>query len=312
MADAAKLIRALLGKAYKLPKTEIDRILSDDTDDDAGETEVLQTDTTRVAELKKPKPGSSFQDGYAKGKKESLTQLETELKTKYGIEDTDAENPLTGQDLVEAILTKQAGSGGGKLDENAVKAHPAYQAAEKAWKKALKDKETELTTKITELETKHEREQSFSTVSKKIIDTLTAMNPVLPASAEVAETWRQNFVKSFTEYEWKVNPDGSILAMKDGKVVEDGHGSTLDFETLVKERAGKFFEFKANNGGGNAGNGRPGEGGNAGGGKPYPANITKPKTFDDYAKIINDSSIKLEDRQVVQQVWEQEQAAGSQ
>lgn len=312
MADSQKLLRALLGKAYKLPKTEIDRLLDDQTDDEAGETEVLQLDTTRVGELQKPKKGSTFQDGYAKGKKETLENLEKEIADHFQIDvDQLDEESRNGLKLVEHVVATKAKPGeGGTLTEDAVKASPTYQKAEQSWKKAVKDKETEWKTKYDQLETGHKKETIFSTVSKKVLDILTGMNPVLPGTPAVADTYRNNFVNSFKEYDFDVQ-DGRIVAMKDGKVVEDGHGSTVDFEKLVKDRAPQYFEFKANNGGANAGNGKPGEGGGSGGGKQYPANIQKPKTFDEYAAIVSDTSIKLEDRLTVQQVWEEEQAAGS-
>lgn len=314
MADSQKLLRALLGKAYKLPKTEIDRILSDQTDDEAGETEILQQDQTRVAELQKPKKGSTFQDGYAKGKKEALETLEKEIVETFEI-DTDKldDESKTGLKLVEHVVATKAKPGqGGTLTEDQIKATPVYQKAEQSWKKAVKDKETEWKTKYDALEVGHKKEATFSNVSQEVLKILTGMNPVLPASQAVAETWRNNFVNSFKEYDFEIQ-DGRIVAMKDGKVVDDGHGSTKDFEALVKERAPQYFEFKANNGGGNAGNGKPGEGGGSGtGGKQYPANIQKPKTLEEYAKIVSDTSIKLEDRQIVQQVWEQEQTAGTQ
>lgn len=316
MANAEKLLRALLSKAYKTDKTEIDRILSDDTEDAAGENEVLELDTTRVSTLKTPKKGSTFQDGYAKGKKETLDNFEKEIADTFEIDlsQVDEEN-RTGLKLVEHVVATKAKPGtGGNLTEDQIKANPVYQRAEQSWKKAVKDKETEWKTKYEQLETGHKKEHAFSTVSNEVLKVLKAMNPVLPTDGKVANTWQNNFVNSFKEFDFEIQDGGRIVAMKDGKVVEDGHGGTLDFDTLVKSRAPEYFEFKVNNGGQNGGNGKAGETGSGGnsGGKQYPANITKPKTFDDYAKIIQDQSIKLEDRNTVREIWEAEQQAGTQ
>lgn len=314
MANAEVLLRALLGKAYKIPKTEIDRILSDNTDDAAGETEVLEKDTTRVEVLKTPKRGSTFQDGYAKGKKESLETFEKELAEHFQIDpETLAEENRTGLNLVENIIAAKAKTGGSNLTEDQIKASPVYQKAEQGWKKQVKEANDQWKAKYDQLESGHKKAAVFQTVSGKVLNILKEMNPVLPTDAKVANTWQNNFVNSFKDYDFELQDDGRIVAMKDGKVIEDGHGATIDFETLVKGRAPEYFEFKANNGGANAGNGKPGEGGSgSGSGKQYPAGITKPKTFDDYAKIVSDTNIKLEDRQIVREVWEQEQAAGSQ
>lgn len=314
MADAKKLLRALLAKAYKTQDTEIDRILSDDTDDSAAETEVLKLDSTRVAELKKPTKGSTFQDGYAKGKKETLENLEKEIADTFDVDlaQVDEEN-RTGLKLVEHVVATKAKPGsGGNLTEDQIKANPVYQKAEQTWKKAVKDKETEWKTKYDQLESGHKKESVFATVSNEVLNILTGMNPALPSEAKVAETWKKNFVNSFKEFEFEVQ-DGRIVAMKDGKVVDDGHGSTKDFETLVKERAPEYFEFKANNGGANGGNGKPGEGSGTGGngGKQYPAGVQKPKTFDELSTIVNNTAIKAEDRQTVLEVWEAEHANGT-
>lgn len=313
MADAKKLLRALLAKAYKTQDTEIDRILSDDTDDTAAETEVLKLDSTRVAELKKPVKGSTFQDGYAKGKKETLENLEKEIAETFDVdlEQVEEEN-RTGLKLVEHVVATKAKPGsGGNLTEDQIKANPVYQKAEQSWKKAVKDKETEWKTKYEQLESGHKKESVFTTVSNKVLSLLDEMNPVLPSDPKVAATWKRNFVNSFKELDYDIQGD-AIVAMKDGKVVDDGHGSTKDFETIVKERAPEYFEFRANNGGGNGGNGKPGEDGGTGGtGKKYPAGVQKPKTFDELTTIVNNTAIKPEDRQIVLDTWEAEHANGT-
>jgi hypothetical protein len=311
MADAKKLLRALLAKAYKTPDTEIDRILSDDTDDTTGETEILKLDSGRVGELQKPKKGSTFQDGYAKGKKETLENLEKEIFDTFEIDpDQIEEDSRTGLKLIEHVVATKAKPGkGGNLTEDQIKASPVYQKAEQAWKKSVKDKETEWKTKYDQLESGHKKATVFQTVSNEVLKILSGMNPVLPSEDKVAQTWKKNFVNSFTEFDYEVQ-DGRIVAMKDGKVVDDGHGSTKDFEALVKERAPEYFEFRANNGGANGGNGKAGEGagGSGTGGKQYPAGVQKPKTFEELTKIVNDTTIKAEDRQTVLETWETEHA----
>lgn len=310
MADAKKLLRALLAKAYKKQETEIDQILADTMDDDAAEAQLTNWDANRVAEIKKPVPGTTFQDGYKKAKAEVLTDLEKTIVTKYGVE-LDPDNPLKAEDLVDHVIATKSKTGGANLTEDQVRAHPTFQKAEQDFKKTLKAKETEFTQKLAEVQTTHQKETTFSAVSKKILDNLNAMNPVLPAKPEVAQTWTNNFVNSFKEFDFEIQ-DGRVVVMKEGKVLQDQHGHTLEFDDLIKTRAPQYFEFKANNGGANGGNGKPGEEAGAGAdNKGYPAGIQKPKTFEELSKIVNDQTIKNEDRQIVLQTWETEQAAGS-
>lgn len=312
MADANKLLRALLGGAYKMPKTEIDKLLSDDTTDEDGETTILEGDKARIGKLTTPAKGSTFQDGYAKGKKEVLTALETEIKEKFEIE-----SDATGIDLIETVVTEKA-KGAGKpkeLTEDDVKKHPVYQNAEKAHKNALKQVTTEWETKLNERESQFKKGETFNTVASKALAKLNGMNPVIPTNAKVAANIQRSFLDGLKGFDFEVQGD-RIVVMKDGKVVDDGHGHSLDFDKLIEDHAGGFYEFKQNNGGSNGGNGKPGEGaGGAGSGGPggvaYPAGIQKPKTWDELMKVVNDTTVPATDRQTVMNVWEQENKSGT-
>jgi hypothetical protein len=133
MANAEKLLRALLAKAYKKQDTEIDQLLAENTDDTQGTTTITEWDAARVSELQKPKPGTTFQDGYAKAKKDERAAFEKEIREKYGIE-ADAQ----GLELIDALLAAKAPGKGGPLDDEKVRAHPVYQALEQSKKKELK------------------------------------------------------------------------------------------------------------------------------------------------------------------------------
>lgn len=315
MADASKLLRALLGGAYKMPKTEIDKLLSDDITDEDGETTILEGDKTRIGKLTTPPKGSTFQDGYAKGKKEVLTQLETEIKDKFEIE-----SDATGIELIETVVTEKA-KGAGKpkeLTEDDVKKHPVYQALEKGTKTALKAKDTEWETKFNEQQASFKKGETFNTVTGYALSKLAKMNPVLSANATIAANTQRAFVeglRQFDDYEVQDN-GGRIVPLKGGKVVDDGHGNTLDFDKFLQDHAAGYYEFKANNGGSNGGNGKPAEGaggagGNGGGAPAYPAGIQKPKTWDEVMLIVNNTSIPAADRSTVMNVWEQESKGGT-
>lgn len=308
MANAEKLLRALLGKGYKMPKTEIDKLLSEETTDEDGETQVIEGDVARIGKLTQPKKGETFQDGYAKAKKEVLTDFEKTLREVYEI-DSDA----TGNDLIEAIIAAKAKPGAKEITEDDVKKHPVYQNAEKAHKAALKQVQTEWETKLTERETQYKKGETFNTVASKALAKLTGMNPVIPANAKVAANIQRSFLDGLKQFDYEVQGD-RIVVMKDGKVVDDGHGHSLEFDKLIEDHAGGFYEFKQNNGGSNGGNGKnegsDGAGGN-GGGAAYPAGIQKPKTYDEMMAIVNNTSLPAKDRSTVLDVWEQENKGGT-
>lgn len=313
MANAEKLLRGLLGEAYKMPKTEIDKLLSETTTDDDGTTQLMDGDKTRIGKLTTPKKGETFQDGYKKAKAEVLTELETQLKEKYEVE-----SDANGVDLVEAIVTEKAKTGKAAAPtEDDIRKSPVFQAMEKNHLKTLKAKDTEWEAKLNEREAVYKKGETFGLVGKKALDILGTMNPVFSKNAAVAANLQNAFLNTFKGYDYEIQDNGNrVVVMKDGKVVDDGHGHSLDFEKMVKDTATGYFEFQQNNGGGNAGNGKPNEGGaggagGSGGGAVYPAGITKPKTWDEVVKIVNDTNIKAEDRNTVLQVWETEQKAGT-
>lgn len=307
MADASKLLRALLSRVYKVEDTEIDTLLSETTTDDAGVTDLLERDKTRVSEISKPVPGKTFQDGYKKAKSEVLTTFETDIKNKYGI---DAD--VTGIDLVEAVVAENSKTiDPTKITDDVVKRHPVFQTLERDQKKLLKQKDDEWTAKYEAREKEYRQAETLGTVSSKALEILTGLNPVVSAKSEVASNIQQAFLGTLKNYEFDLQDGGKriVILDKEGKVVTDGHGNSLEFDALVKGNAAQFYEFKANNGGNNAGNGKPGnESGNGNGQNTgnYPAGITKPTNFDELSAIVNNTSIPASDRQVVLQTWQTE------
>jgi hypothetical protein len=313
MDKILEFLRAWFVSVYKMTETEVTSLFNEENfDPTAALTAIKEKDKTRVASF-----SGKFQEGINKGKAESLKAFETEVKAKYGIQDSDPENPLQGVALVDAIIAAKAGetvTGDiSKLTAEDLRKLPAFQTIQREHTTALNKAKKEAEDKISEIEKGHARQQSRAEVGKDILKQLDGMNPVLPKVPTAAEKQRNSFLNDVLgEYDWE-RRDGVFLPIgKDGKVATDEHGNALTIDGLTKTKASEWFEFAANNGGRNAGNGKPGEGGqgggSAGGNKGYPAGIVKPKTFEDVSKIVNDTSIKAEDRQTVLQVWEAEQA----
>lgn len=248
-----KILTGLLSKAYKLDDGTIGEILNaENADEKSVISKILELDTQRVDKLKTSggKDGT-FQDGYAKAKKEVLSDFEKQLKETF---ETDSEK--TGLDLITEILTAKTSEAGkkGQLTDDDVKKHPIYQAAEKAFKKQLADKETEYKAKLTEVESAAKKAQTFSSVKDNALAILEGLNPIYAKNPKVATTIKNQFLNELQGFEFERQADGSWLVTKDGKVVEDGHGHSKSFEDIIKETSENYFEFQENNGGQNAGN----------------------------------------------------------
>lgn len=311
--DVLKIFRAVLATAYKMQDGDIDEVLnsSDVTEEDAIKL-FLQKDKDRVAELSKPREGQTRQDGYKQAQKEILSNFENELLTKFGFDNKDE---LKGLDLVEALINSAKGTAGkGKeITDDDVKKHPLYQSLQKASKDELKKVTDEWSGKLTELETSINRKNTLSKVQEIAWNKVTAMNPVLPKNPAIAETLKKTFLNLFSDLDYDIEGDKITGMKKDGKLLEDGHGHPEDFEKFLKTSVSNYFEFSANNGGSNAGNGQQDkdkqQNGGAGPAKgEYPTGITRPKTLEEVNTIMRgNNSLTQEQKNTVWETFKAEQ-----
>ena len=103
--EIQKILTGLLSKAYKLDDGKIGEILNaENATEDSVIKELLEIDTERISKIKPQTPkGETFQDGYAKAKKEVLQEFEANLKKTHNIESDN-----TGTDLIDEILQLKA------------------------------------------------------------------------------------------------------------------------------------------------------------------------------------------------------------
>lgn len=252
-----EILKGLLSKAYKFDDGKIAEILKDG-EENANETDVLNSllnsDTERVANLKKQNADNkeSFQQGYAKAKKEQREAFEKEIKDEFGFE-----GDTTGINLISEIISekiKQAGKSAEGLSDDEVRKHPVFLKAEKDFKKQITDQKTDYETKLSEVENNAKKEQIFSSVKDKADAILTSLNPVFLKNKTAAANIKNQFLNELRGYEFEKQDDGTYLVLKDGKVEQDGHGHSIAFDEIVKQIAGNYYDFSENNGGSNAGN----------------------------------------------------------
>ena len=285
--DYLKIIKGLLSKAYKFDDGKIAELLkeADGVNEENILSSLLTEDAARVTILKTPKSGETYNDGYAKAKKEVLTDLENQIKTAHGIQ-----SDKKGVELIDEIITAKSSNGGkdGEITDDVVKRHPAFIQMEKDFKKQVSDKEKELENKTKEYETSISKISTFTNVKSKADGIFQALKPILPKNAKVAQNIKNQFYKELEGYDFEPQADGSYLVSKDGKRLEDGHGHSRDFNEIVESIAGIYFEFEENNGGANAGNNNDKD-------KTKP-DIKNVKSESDATKIALDKTIPLADR----------------
>lgn len=301
--DFKKIITGLLSTAYKLNDGEIATLLesSDTNTEDNVLTILTQKDIQRVADIKKASDTEGkFQEGYKKAKKEVLTELETGLKTKFAIQ-----SDKQGLELIEAIVAEKetlAGKGKEQLTDDDVKKHPVYQTLESK----ISTKDAEHAAALQAIKDEQKKAETFAVVRTKALSVLDGLKPVKSQNADVATNIQNLFLSSFDGYEFDTtNPDRTIV-LKDGVVVEDAHGHSMVLEELVKQNAGKFFEFQQNNGGANGGQNHQQQQQNPGGAGAYPAGVVKPKTIQELTVLSNDDKISAADKLVIIETYEKE------
>jgi hypothetical protein len=98
------------------------------------------------------------------------------------------------------------------------------------------------------------------------------------------------------EYEFEVKEDGKVIALKDGKVVEDAHGHALSFEAIVKQKADAIWDYKQGDSRGGTGNNN--DGGGTGNDKGYKGPV--PKSEQESTELMS----KATDATVMEQITE--------
>lgn len=252
--DYKKILMGVLGKTLNIANDgELSNLLENangDSDVSEGEIikKILAKDVERVEQLKSLDTGK-FQEGYAKGKKETLTDFESKIKSKYKIE-TDTQ----GVDLIDELVNQKINlvKEKSKMTDEDVKAHPVFQQMESKLLSNIDEVKTTYEEQIENLQNEFKNKQTFNSVTQKAMQIFEGMNPILPSDKGIAQSQKNWFINSLKDYEFS-DADGKLVVLKDGKVVQDEHGNTRSFEDVVKSTASSMFEFKKNNGGGNEG-----------------------------------------------------------
>lgn len=275
--DYKQILSGLLSTAYKNDGGKLVALLENNEENQTTTEDflkqLLSADANRITSIKEEANGK-FQDGYKKGKVESLTELEKSLKENYSVvKDSD----LRGVDLINQIV--KASSVTKEITENDVLLHPTYQ---NMIGKLKAEKETAINEVKTEFETFKSgiaKAKTFETIESKLFSLRDSLNAVIPQSKERALKTEQNLRRDLESYDFQITDNGTILILQDGNVMKDTHGNTIDFETFGKSHIQNYYEFAANNGGGN-----PGGGADAGAGA---GEVSKAKVFNNASEVYN-------------------------
>ncbi len=267
------------GKTLNITAEDVAPIFEEKGDDHELKTDAVKTllkfDADRVAKLKgdvAKVEKDQFDKGYKKAQAEILPKLEKQVKEKYSI-DSDKQ----GLDLFEEIITLKTKTP--ELEVDKVKAHPEYMKLEKEADKKLKEAEAVWTKKIEDREKEIAREKTLSTVKKAAMAELKKLDPIFGTTDEnkINNQIDHLLMKGLEQFEFVIQND-EMVAMKDGKRLEDAHGKPITYSELIKTEASKHWDFgdgKERSGSGANNDDAAGAGSKGAAGKKYKGQLPK-------------------------------------
>jgi hypothetical protein len=301
MSDLKTLITGFFGKTLNLTADEVATLLFENVDEGTIKADALDNllnkDTSRIQKFKDERQ-VYHDNGYKKAQKEALTKLEEQIKEAFEIS-----SESKGIDLIQEIVNTKVSSTEG-LAEEKVKVHPTFTKTVNELNKKIKETESAWKDKYEAREKDLSKQNAFQGVKTKAKNILENLKPILPSDNTKAEKQLTWFFQELGQFEFD-DQDGTILIMKDGKLLEDGHGNRINFDSFIKDKAASIWDFQQGTKKEGTGNGKDG--------KALPADkagsstIKAPKDKTEFARMIAEAKTP-EERVEISEVWEKAQS----
>lgn len=233
-----EFLTALFGTTYQMPADKVASLFTNEEGteiNDASLQEYLSLDATRVKGFT-DKNQEFFNNGQAKATKELMTDFEKTVKEKHGVN-----SDKKGLELIDELITIKTGDKT-TIEENKVKAHPAYIS--------LQD---QMTKKVSEVESswKEKYDGHVKTVAKKETLNTVFSNSLpfldgygLPEDATLRANQLNFFKADLEAHDWEPHEKDYIIKTPKGEVVTDPHGNRVTHEKFVHQTASKYWPKK--------------------------------------------------------------------
>lgn len=293
-----KTLADSLETAYQLPEDDIATLLPED-ESNFNEAEFkarfLDLDKKRIQDINQ-KGKDKFEQGYSKAKKEVLKTFEEEIKEQFNIDEDD----LIGIDLVKKVAelnAKTVKADLSKLEAEDVVKHPAVIKLLNDKDKAFKEQEKLLKEDYESKISQFSKKELFGKVSKKALSYLDEMNPVLSSDPTKAANQKNWLLRELEGLDFQESED-DFIPLKEGNRLEDGHGHGINLKQYVQNTAKTLYDFKQAD---DRRNPPPGDGSSS--------HVGVPKSEAEYAKIMTDRTIPLEDRERIKEAYNKQAAS---
>lgn len=315
--DAKEILLTVAASALGLTKDEVEAKL-EDAEDSNPLTTLLNLHKDKVKKAR----DENFDNGQKKAKKEERTKYEQEIKEKYELE-----SDKIGLELIDTLLeTKTKNADSEDTDEEkskkkaiswkdipieVLKKHPEFIKKEQEVKGVEERVTKEWEIKFQAKEAEDAKKDTFKTVVEWAMPKFKAFDPILPKDQKKADNQVKDlFVKRLEGFNYEVIKDAQdrivdVLVLKsDGSREQDEHGNSIAFDNLIRNVAEENFEFQVATDRSSSGTTTSTT---ATGGKLYKG---KPPTSpDEYAKLITDPTISVEQRNEIHKDWGEKQSS---
>ena len=302
MADLKELTLGFFGKTLNITDDEVAALLFENADEgtikDGALENLLAKDSNRIQKFKDERQ-TYYDNGFKKAQKESLSKLEEQIKETFEIS-SDAK----GIDLIQEIVNTKVSSTE-NFDEEKVKVHPLFTKTVNELTKKIKDTEGIWEQKFDAREKDLAKQNTFQDIKNKARLLLENLKPILPSDSTKADKQLSFFYNELNGFEFE-NQDGTIIIMKDGKLLEDKHGNRINFDAFIKDNAATIWDFQTGTAKTGTGNGKDGKTKDAIEGQGQ--DIKAPKDKAEFSRMIAEAKTS-EERIAIADAFEKAQSA---
>jgi len=302
MADLKELTLGFFGKTLNITDDEVAALLFENADEgtikDGALESLLAKDSNRIQKFKDERQ-TYYDNGFKKAQKESLSKLEEQIKETFEIS-SDAK----GIDLIQEIVNTKVSSTE-NFDEEKVKVHPLFTKTVNELTKKIKDTEGIWEQKFDAREKDLAKQNTFQDIKNKARLLLENLKPILPSDSTKADKQLSFFYNELNGFEFE-NQDGTIIIMKDGKLLEDKHGNRINFDAFIKDNAATIWDFQTGTAKTGTGNGKDGKTKDAIEGQGQ--DIKAPKDKAEFSRMIAEAKTS-EERIAIADAFEKAQSA---
>jgi hypothetical protein len=285
-----------LAAALNTSSEDLLKLVKDGEDGYKSDADKILTDkiTEHISKMKenlKAQYDESKTNLVNKAVKETSERFEAQLKSKFGL-DGEVE------DVVQAAFEKLQGSQAAKLDDEKVLSHPKYLELQSKLaderQKIKAEVEGEWSKKYNALQQDIETRELRSVIGQ-LADDFWSQQQIIDIDDSVKQNWKKEFQERIMrQSKFKKLEDGRVIPVDDeGRALQNDLGHAITTDDILRKSFEGYVPVKQSTDRSSTG----GKGGQGGGGSQYTGAM--PKTAEEAAKLINDSSLTVEQRSEV-------------